>query len=228
MNANNNMIKSRFPRAFSLCLMAVGVLLLLAVLARAQDAGVVRYKASPLGSKVKVEGDSTIHHWSMTGQLIGGFLEVPGPFDPSQAAQAGVVGGKLNARAEISIPVTSLQSGTEGMDEVMQEDMNAKQYRSIKFHLTEMTLKEPHAAGTPLEFTTTGDLTVAGVTNKITMPVSIDFAEKPNLKVTGSVPLKMTDYQVKPPVKYGVFKTTNEITVSFEWIVVPPKAAAGK
>ena len=69
---------------------------------------------------------------------------------------------------------------------------------------------------------------MAGVTNKISMPVRIENAEKPNLKVTGSVPLKMTDFNVKPPVTAGVFRTTNEITVSFEWVIVPPKAAAGK
>ena len=121
-----------------------------------------------------------------------------------------------------------MQSGTEGMDEVMREAMNAKEYRTIKFHLTEMTMKEPHAAGTPLEFNTTGDLAVAGVTNKISMPVRIENGEKANLKVTGSVPMRMTDYQVKPPVKMGVFRTTNEITVSFEWVIIPPKAAAAK
>jgi hypothetical protein len=207
--------------------MAAG-LLLLAMLTHAQDAGVVRYKASPFGSKVKIEGDSSVHHWHMTGQIIGGYLEVPAPLDPSQAAQAGVVGGKLNARAEISIPVTSMQSGTEGMDEVMQDAMKATDYPRIRFHLTEMALKEPHGAGTPLEFSTTGDLMVAGVTNKITMPIRIEEAEKPNLKVTGSVPLKMTDFNVKPPITAGVFRTTNDITVSFEWVIIPPKAAAAK
>jgi len=222
------MITSRFLRAFHVRAAAtIGCLLLAAMVLRAQPANVVHYKSSALGSKVTIAGNSSVHHWSMTGQLIGGFLEVPAPLDPSQAAVAGGTGGKFNARAEISIPVTSLQSGTEGMDEVMQDDMNAKTYRTIKFHLTEMTPKEPHAAGTPLEFTTTGDLTVAGVTNKISMPVSIDYAEKPNLKVTGSVPLKMTDFNVKPPITAGVFRTTNEITVSFEWVIVPPKAAAG-
>ncbi len=223
------MIKSRFHRAIPIGLMAAAVcVLFVAMLAHAQDAGAIHYKSSPLGSKVTIAGNSSFHHWSMTGQLIGGFLEAPAPLDPSQAAVGGVTDGKFKARAEISIPVTSLQSGTEGMDEVMQDDMNAKEFRSIKFHLTEMAPKEPHAAGTPLEFTTTGDLTVAGVTNKITMPVSIDYAEKPNLKVTGSVPLKMTDFKVKPPIKAGVFRTTNEITVSFEWVIIPPKAAAGK
>jgi hypothetical protein len=69
---------------------------------------------------------------------------------------------------------------------------------------------------------------VAGVTNKITMPVRIENAEKPNLKVTGSVPLKMTDFKVKPPVTVGIFRTTNEITVSFEWVIVLPKGAATK
>ncbi len=223
------MITSRFLRAFNVRFTAtIGCLFLVVTMLRAQTTDVVHYKSSALGSKVTIAGDSSVHHWSMTGQLIGGYLEVPAPLDPSQAVQPGVTGGKLNARAEISIPVTSMQSGTEGMDEVMREAMNAKEYRTIKFHLTEMTFKEPHAAGTPLEFNTTGDLMVAGVTNKITMPVRIENAEKPNLKVTGSVPLKMTDFKVKPPVTVGIFRTTNEITVSFEWVIVLPKGAATK
>jgi hypothetical protein len=223
------MINSRFSRALSIRFMAtVGCLWLLATPSRAQTNDTVHYRSSPVGSKVEIAGDSSVHHWSMKGRLIGGYLEVPAPLDPSQAAQAAVTGGKLNARAEISVPVTSMQSGTEGMDEVMQDAMKAKEYRWIKYHLTEMVLKEPHAAGTPLEFNTTGDLMVAGVTNKITMPIRIEEAEKPNLKVTGSVPLKMTDFNVKPPVTAGVFRTTNDITVSFEWVIVPPKATAAK
>ncbi len=211
-----------------LCFAAVifGCLLLLAAQAQAQSGA--RYRASPRGSKVRIDGSSNIHDWNMTGEIIGGYLEVPAgvTLDPAQAAQPGVNGGKLEARAEVSIPVSSMQSETQqGMDEVMQEAMNAKDYPRIQYHLTEMTLKQPHAAGTPLEFDTKGELMVAGVTNKISMPVRIEAAENSKLKVIGSIPLKMTDFKVKPPVKLGVFRTVDDIKISFEWLITPPKPA---
>src|SRR4051812_39402196 len=83
--------------------------LLLAAPVQAQDT--VRYEAKP-GSKVRIEGTSTIHDWTMDGQIIGGFLEVPAgvTLDQAQAAVAGVTGGKLNAHAESSIPIRSMKS----------------------------------------------------------------------------------------------------------------------
>ncbi len=183
-----------------------------------------------MGNKVRIDGSSANPRWNMTGQLIGGYLEVPAGavLDSSQAALAGVTGGKLAARAEVSIPVTALQSGTEGMDEVMQQAMSAPAFPRIQYHLTEMVLKEPHAAGTPFEFETKGELSLAGVTNNISMPVRIETVERGRLKVSGSVPLKMTDFKVKPPVKLGVFKTVDEVKISFEWLVVPPKTSGDK
>ena len=46
-------------------------------------------------------------------------------------------------------------------------------------------------------FEAKGELAVAGVTNKITMPVNIlPLADKEKLKVTGSITVKMTDFKV--------------------------------
>jgi len=35
----------------------------------------LRYEAQPGGGKVKIEGTSSIHEWSMESPVIGGFLE---------------------------------------------------------------------------------------------------------------------------------------------------------
>jgi polyisoprenoid-binding protein YceI len=213
---------------FKILTAAAGCLLLMNAPAQAENS--VRYRSSPVGNKVRIDGSSNIHDWNMTGQLIGGFLEVPAGvvLDSSQAAVAGVTGGKLDARAEVSIPVTAMQSGTEGMDEVMQQAMNAQNFPRIQYRLSEMVLKEPHAAGTPLDFDTKGELVVAGVTNSLSMPIHIESTDKARLKVTGSVPLKMTDFKVKPPVKLGVFRTVDEVKISFEWLIVPPKTSGEK
>ena len=212
----------KFPTALA------GAAALLVLTASAADT--VRYNARPMGSKVSIAGTSTIHDWTMEGQIIGGFMELPAgvEFDQSQAALTGLTGGLLNARVETSIPVRSMKSHYSGMDEVMQQAMNEKDHPKIQYRLTEMKLKEPHVAATPFEFETKGELVVNGVTNVIALPVSIESVEKTKLKVVGKIPLKMTDYQVKPPapaIALGMIKTGDEVTIAFEWLVAQPKAA---
>ena len=83
-----------------------------------------RYEAQPPGSgtKVKIDGDSTVHKWAMEGSIIGGYLELDSAtqLDP---AQAGLKPGKIPARAVVSIPIRSIKSGKTKMDSVMQEAM---------------------------------------------------------------------------------------------------------
>jgi polyisoprenoid-binding protein YceI len=185
----------------------------------------LRYKAQPRGSKVTVAGTSTIHDWTLEGEIIGGTVELPAnvSFDTSKAELAGVAGGKFDAKADVSIPITSLKAPYDGMDEVMHQAINAADHPRIQFHLVEMTLKAPHTAGTPFAFDAKGDLIVNGVTNTITMPVTMENAEATKLKIVGKVPLKMTDFKITPPVKIGIFRTGDEITISYEWLVGLPK-----
>src|SRR6267142_5336890 len=71
-----------------------------------------RYNAQPTGSKVKIEGTSTIHDWTMEGQIIGGYVELDPTFDSAPKP------GKISARALATIPVRSLNSGKASMDSV--------------------------------------------------------------------------------------------------------------
>jgi len=51
----------------------------------------------------------------------------------------------------------------------------------------------------------------------------MENSEPTKLKITGKVPLKMTDFKVTPPVKLGIFRTGDDITITFEWVVAAPK-----
>ena len=156
-----------------------------------------------------------VQSWRVVGQIIGGYLELDPAFDSAPTP------GKVNARALVSVPVRTLNSGKSEMDNVMLEAMKQKNHPKIEYHLTEMVLKEaPKTPDAPLQFDTKGELVVAGVTNKITMPVTMERIEKTKLKFKGSTPIKMTDYGVTPPVKFGVFRTGNEIKIIFEWMTV--------
>jgi len=185
----------------------------------AQDGA--HYRAFPVGNKVHIAGSSNIHDWTMDGTIIAGSFELPAgvELDSTQAAIGGLKDNDIAAHAEVSIPVNSMQSGTDGMDSVMQQAMDAKDYPRIVYKLTGLTFKGPHTANTPFQFEAKGELSLNGVTNKITMPVTIENSDKKKLKISGSIPLKMTDFKVPPPVKFGVFTTVPEVKISFEWLV---------
>jgi len=204
------------------CLLLVGTLALLAP-ARAADDW-VRYKAQPGGGKIRVDGTSTIHDWSVESRLIGGYVEFDPAFDLEKAAP-----GKVNVRASVLIPVRQLKSDKTSMDNVIYDAMKEKDHRQIEYHLTEMTLKEaPKSPDGPWEFDTQGELFVAGVTNKIRMPVTLTRVEKDKLKFTGSTAVKMTSFGIQPPapkVALGLISTGDDVKLTFEWLTVRKEAA---
>src|ERR1041385_2685125 len=93
--------------------------ILLILGATAQAAEMVRYRAKPLGSKVVIAGTANIHDWTMDGELVNGFMEVPADvqFDQSKTTLPGVKDQKVDARVEVSIPVTSMNGSWSGMNE---------------------------------------------------------------------------------------------------------------
>ena len=188
-----------------------------------------RYQGSPHGSRVRVEGTSTFHDWEMEGTIIAGYIEFPAgvALEPSQTNVTGLTDGKLPIKAQVTIPVRSVTSNKPTMDGLMQETVNEKQFKKIEYKLTELKYKTPHTAGTPFEFDATGDLAISGSTNKITFPVTIERIGLDRLKITGTTPLKMTNYGIKPPAPnilgIGVLKCGDDLKINFEWSLTEKK-----
>ena len=214
----------------------LALVLLASLSVQAADQSTKYYARS--GSKMRIEGTSTIHDWQVEGTLIGGYFEVgPGfPTEPGQSATP----GKVDAHAEPFIMVRTLKSiekdgkpYSDRMDEVMYEHLKAQQSPKISFHLTDLTLKEPaKSKDTPFLFEAKGQVSVAGVTNDITMPVSVLPLGDKKLKISGKTSLKMTDFKVDPPNPLGLgIKTGDDIKIIFDWMVGqrnPPATAAAK
>jgi hypothetical protein len=217
-------------------ILSISALLLLPVSLQAADAP-TRYDPLPGGSKVRIEGTSSIHDWQVEGKLIGGYLEAgPGfPVEPGQSVQP----GKVEARADVFIPVRSLKSVEKdgspysaSMDEIMYEKLLLPTNPRILYHLTGLVLKEaPQGTNTSCVFDATGDLVVAGVTNKVSMPVNVTPLGDKKLKITGRTATKMTGFGIKPPapaIALGLIRTGDEVKLIFEWVVGQKAAGAGK
>jgi len=174
----------------------------------------VRYNGVPNSSRVKVDGTSTLHDWSVGSTALGGYVEFDAAFDLDKPAS-----GKVNAHCEVRIFVRQLKSDKTDMDNVMYDSMKEKDHRRLDYRLTEMTLKEaPKSPDAPFLFDTKGELVVAGVTNKAQMPVTMVRVGADKLKFTGSISVKMTSFGIKPPTKLGVFSTGDDVKITFEWL----------
>jgi len=185
-----------------------------------------RYYSQPLGTSVKVDGTSTAHDWEMEGKIIGGYIEFgPGvKLDAAQTAIPGLNDGKVPVKVHSLIPVTSIHAKVEHMpdvmDHLMQEHLKADQFGRIEYSLTAMTFKGPHDPGKPFAFDTTGNLSIAGVTNKVSFPVTIEVLDAGKIKVSAAVPLKMTAFHVDPPapnIGLGLMRCGDDIKIIIDW-----------
>ena len=78
----------------------------------------------------------------------------------------------------------------------MRSCSRAAVYQGSYYRLTELTLKEPaKSKDAPYVFDAKGELAVAGVTNKITMPVNVTPLPDNELKVTGTVDFEDDRFQ---------------------------------
>jgi len=162
------------------------------------------------GTTLSVKGTSTLHDWTMTST--------------EATVQAGIeqAGAGDLAAVSLTVPVASLKSGKGAMDRNAQEALKAKQHPDIRFALKAPV--GPTTTGSTVSWPAAGTLTIAGVSRDVTVAVSCTRAADGSLTCTGSVPLKMTDYGVKPPVlMMGTLKTGNDVTVDFSIRLAPQR-----
>ncbi|EKD31041.1 MAG: YceI family protein [uncultured bacterium] len=182
-------------------LLAAGIILTTAGNVNAQST-----KANTFSSKITIMGTSTIHDWeSKTEQITGEF--------------------EMNNTSEIQsltvkIPVVSIKSGDRLMDKKTYEAFKSDKFPVITFLLSEPAT--PVVTNSDVHVTLTGNLIVSGVTKKITFKSTGKKTSAGGYQLTGSVPLKMTDFKIKPPTAlFGTIRSGDAITIKLDIIVLP-------
>jgi hypothetical protein len=180
----------------------------------------------PSKGKVRVEGTSSIDDWQVEARSIEGFLEA-GPEFLHPGQQSSLSAGA--ARVDVAIEVHALKSiekdgkpFSNKMDDIMYESLKARYHDKIRFQLDRLVLK--HAGkgpDDPREYDARGQLSVAGITNEISMPISVQIVAPNQLRIWGSGTVKMTDFQIDPPspkIALGLIKTGDQVKLSFDWV----------
>jgi Uncharacterized conserved protein len=205
---------TQYTNRILLALMATG---LLAISASAQT---VRFNSQPKGNKVVVSGDSSIHKWTMESGIIGGTMEVDANFPESALTNPEAAKPTVN----VYVPIRTLKSGKATMDERMEETMTASKFPRVEYKLIELKPKSKAGATGALEFDAVGALTIVGKTVTNTMPVTIEKKDG-KLKVVGSTPIKLTQFEIKPPVislpLLPDISVYDDLKIDFEWNLAP-------
>jgi polyisoprenoid-binding protein YceI len=192
--------------------------LVLAFAATLVAADLTKFDSKP-GSKMKIDGTSSIHDWTVESGIVAGSMELDAAFVANPTAAKP---GKIAAKVETTIPVRSLKSGTKAMDDRMYDAMKQTKFPKIEYRLTELTLKEtPKSAEGPFNFDSKGELSLSGVTNKVSFPVTMTRTDK-TMKTSGSTSVKMTSFGIEPPGMVVLIKTGDEVKLTFEWVTSAP------
>lgn len=172
-------------------------------------------------SKLWIEGTSNLHGWSCKATTLDAAIDL----DAALAAQVSSAPPKALKRVQVKVPVKSLKCGHDAMDNNLYKALKADETSDISYILATFEAA-PGEVKDSFTLHTVGTLSVAGAENKIEMDVVASRAADGSVTAKGFVPIKMTDYGIKPPTAiFGRLKTGNEVKVNFE-LTIGPKALA--
>lgn len=192
---------------------------LLAVGLPTEAASATHYVQDDAGSRVVVEGTSTLHGWRAEGTLEGSLVLADGDLSLLWST-SGTDVREVAATGRVDILVTSLTSGNDRLDKKMYRALQAGMHATISYRLTAAQI-----AGVPdsdhLTVETTGVLTVAGVERPISLVVALERLLDDRIQVTGQTTLRMTDFNIKPPkAMLGMIRADDEVQVNWLWVLI--------
>jgi hypothetical protein len=188
------MTKSQFSK--SLTVLVLSVLFSISSVSIAQNFPLISQAAV-----INVHGTSNVHDWDMKPTTVAGEL--------------GLNDARQISSIAIKIEVKSLKSGNGIMDGKTHDAFNYKVNPYIVFVLTDASQAKLTVNDT--EIILTGNLSFSGQTRKISIKTIGKITKSRDYQLKGSVPLKMTDYKMKPPTAMlGTMKTGDAVTVEFD------------
>ena len=175
-------------------------------------AGAIVVAQAPLAintATITIAGTSNVHDYTATtAEAKVTRVElgdaVPGPTFWEDVQKP----GGLQA-FDLSIPAATLKSSKEGLDKNMYKALKTTQHPQITFSLVKME-------GAPGALKAVGTLTIAGVSQVVTLPLKTT-PKGAGLMVTGELNVLMTDYGIAPPkAMMGMVKADPKIKITFE------------
>ena len=163
------------------------------------------YKMVPKVSVVKILGTSSVHDWESSTDQINGDMVL---------ATDGKSGKQIQSLV-VKVPVKSIKSGKGLMDSKTYDAFESDKNPLITFQMTEVSSVK--LTGKDVETTVSGNITMAGMTKKISIKSTGKILADGSFQFKGSVPLKLSEFKMKSPTAMmGMLKTGDAVTINFD------------
>lgn len=186
-------------------------------------------------SRVWIEGTSTARDFTCSTQKISGQarLSATAParsaplLESSSSPNAAASDEALDVQAHV--PVRALDCGQERQNEDLYEAMDADDHPAIEFEIIKAeVIAEPDSSRNHYVLEAIGDLTIAGETRTVRIPLEGRRLDDGRLHARGTLPMKMTDFKVDPPTALlGLIRVRDDIVVHFDITAVPDSTSPG-
>ena len=196
----------KLTHSFAAVKLIIAAIIFLAVSTLVRAQSTYKLAQSP-DVTIKVLGSSNVHDWVMTSTA----MESQGNFI--------IDGDKLTGLRSFSfrLAVKSLHSDHTSMDDRTYKSVNESKYPNISYKLTSAVITS--TGNNKYLISTKGDLTIAGVTQPISMDVTATIGADNVITCIGAKKIQLTDYGIKPPTfMLGTMKVANDLTIQFNLI----------
>jgi hypothetical protein len=181
------------------------------------------------GSILTIKGESNVHSWRAEAEGPEGWIQLISTVSPMTSQ--GMNFQTIRACAVGFVSVRGLHT-TEGetLDAVIYRLLRGADYPHIDFRLRELRLRTPReSANVSYLFDSTVELSIAGVTNQITMPLEVLSVGDRKFKITGATEFRMTDFRISPPTVQVpgspvALKYKDRVELTLQWLVGPQDA----
>jgi hypothetical protein len=162
-------------------------------------------------SRLWVDGTSTIKSWTCKAGEVNAVVDAA----PNAVAQV-TAGEKAVRTVRVTGPAAKLECGNGTMNDHMRKALKVDENPTIEFRLSGYDVSRGVDGVTG---TLAGVLALGGVSHPIAIPAQ-GKADGAGLRVTGSYPLNMTEYELKPPkLMFGRIKVGETVTVKFDLLL---------
>jgi polyisoprenoid-binding protein YceI len=182
-----------------------GILALILVLsgtltARSQQ----KVELIPSQSNISIKGTSNLHEWEESVEKFNVNLGMK--FQNNQVA--GIDRVQVNFKSNSIVSENSIMTGKT------HDALKVEKYPDVVFKL--VSVDKLSSDKGKFSGTLTGDVTLAGVTKRISLPFTgVQTGDK--VTINGSKELKMSEFNIKPPTAMlGTLKTGDQVTVAFQ------------
>lgn len=127
--------------------------------------------------------------------------------------------GKAITATEITVSTTALKSDDSRRDNFMQRSgLQTQQFPTAKFVLAQpIAIGTLPAEGAKVKFEATGDLTLHGVTKRVTIPLE-GARQAGTVVVAGSLEIVLADYKIEKPLAPSVLSIEDRGQMEFQLV----------